>query len=243
MDRNLSPLFTWRSVLQSPEAGLPSTARHVGLGLSLHMSEKGDSCFPGIRLLAEECGLAKSTISQAVKELEAGGFLRVKRGGGRGKRTEYSAVIPVWFTELSSRELSSSETVSENGPSDDQETVHLTTLNGPSPRTEDVMEGVIGGREAKGAVAPVETSVENSVPAILPTETEKYLVEKLHQRGEDWQRVTLPAVADFNRRWGPEITTTALQRMAEETDTEIRTSAWGLLEAACEDIAEKAELG
>lgn len=94
-DSRLSPLFTWRSLIV--DSDLHPTTRHVALTLSMHMSERGGSCFPSIATLARETGLHGRTISDKLSELEARGFLarRVERKGeGRGTRIFYSATDP-----------------------------------------------------------------------------------------------------------------------------------------------------
>ena len=98
----LKPLYTWRSAIT--ESNLSHTTKHIALTLSLHMSERGDSCFPGRKLLAAETGLDLRTIDRHLKILAAIdengvedlelAWLRVKRGIGRGKTNEYFAVVP-----------------------------------------------------------------------------------------------------------------------------------------------------
>lgn len=72
-EHRLSALFTWRSAICDSE--LPSTSRHVALTLSLHMSERGDSCFPSVRRLADETGLSRRTVQRHLKELVEAGWL------------------------------------------------------------------------------------------------------------------------------------------------------------------------
>lgn len=96
--RRLSPLFTWRSAIV--ESTLTSTQRHVALTLSLHMNERGGSCFPTHEQLQEETGLGRSTVIAALKALEEAGWLIRRPGGGRrrggnGQATEYSATVPL----------------------------------------------------------------------------------------------------------------------------------------------------
>lgn len=88
----LAPLFTWRSAIA--ETDLHPSARLVALTLSLHMSERGDGCFPSLATLLAETGLARQTVIDAIKSLEAGGLLEVKRGRGRGNPNRYRALIP-----------------------------------------------------------------------------------------------------------------------------------------------------
>lgn len=97
-DRTLSPLFTWRSAIASPECALSSTARLVALTLSLHMNERGASCFPSVATLAKETGLSDRSVQKSIALLEADGWLEVKQGGsprgGRRAANTYRAAFP-----------------------------------------------------------------------------------------------------------------------------------------------------
>ena len=112
--RELSALFTWRSAVVESE--LASSRRLVALVLSLHMSERGDSCFPAVRTIAAETGLSTSTVGPAIEELVEAGFLTVERGnrgrGGRGKVNRYRATFP-------ETRPPSSETTDGDDPGDD----------------------------------------------------------------------------------------------------------------------------
>lgn len=101
----LSPLFSWRSAIASAsgpedhrggdgEAVRGSTQRHVALTLSIHMSERGDSCFPGIARIARESSLSDRSVQRALRALEEGGWIAVDRGEGRDGTNLYSALIP-----------------------------------------------------------------------------------------------------------------------------------------------------
>ena len=95
-DRMLSPLFTWRSAVASKESKLTATQRHVALTLSLHMSERGDSCFPSMPTLADETGLGLSTVRKATGHMHEAGWLVRKVRRGRQSNL-YTAVIPDWY--------------------------------------------------------------------------------------------------------------------------------------------------
>ena len=96
MSAQLSPLFTWRSAIA--DSGLPPTQRLVALSLSLHMNERGGSCFPSVATLVDETGLCERTVQGCRRALERKGWLRVSEGGGRGKTNIYEAVIPATET-------------------------------------------------------------------------------------------------------------------------------------------------
>lgn len=107
-ERLLSPLFTWRSAVASRESGLSPTQRHVALTLSLHMSEKGDSCFPSMARLVDETGLGLSTIREAMRRLAEQGWLEREVSHERGRTNRYRALVPDAYRQ----ELAVSDTAS-----------------------------------------------------------------------------------------------------------------------------------
>lgn len=90
----LSPLFTWRSAIADKSSGLPPTSRLVSLTLSLHMNERGGSCWPSVATLADETGLDERTVRRVLGDLREQGWLSVTLGGGRGHSNRYTATIP-----------------------------------------------------------------------------------------------------------------------------------------------------
>ncbi len=80
MSGSLSPLFTWRSAVV--ESDLPPTSKLVALALSLHMNERGGSCFPSQATLGRETSLHPRTVREHLAELEQAGWIeRTKRAG------------------------------------------------------------------------------------------------------------------------------------------------------------------
>lgn len=94
----LRPLFDWRSAVASPFGPGAPTTRHVLLTLSLHMSPRGDSCFPSIELLVEESGLSRRAIIEHLKLAESAGWIakqeRPEKNGQGWRRLEYFPMIP-----------------------------------------------------------------------------------------------------------------------------------------------------
>jgi hypothetical protein len=91
--RSITQRYSWRGAIASRESGLSPTRRLVALALSLHMSEKGDSCFPSVPTLAGETGLSERSVYRAVADLVEGGWLA--RDSSRGRQSNrYFAVIP-----------------------------------------------------------------------------------------------------------------------------------------------------
>jgi len=63
--------------------------------LASYMSATGGSCYPGIKTLAAELLSKPQTVAKHIRLLEAGGYVEVHQGGGRGHRTEYYARLPI----------------------------------------------------------------------------------------------------------------------------------------------------
>lgn len=95
MSGGLSPLFSWRSEIV--DGDLPSTTRLVALTLSLHMNERGGSCFPSHATLARETALNVDTVRDHLRRLVETGWLTkdVERSSARyGTRVYYTATVP-----------------------------------------------------------------------------------------------------------------------------------------------------
>lgn len=93
----LRPLFDWRSAVASKFGPEKPTTRFVLLTLALHMSPKGDSCWPSIDLLAEESGLSRRAVIEHLQLAEQNGWIakrdRSTRSGQGWRRVEYFCTI------------------------------------------------------------------------------------------------------------------------------------------------------
>lgn len=90
----LSPLFSWRGAIC--ESDLHSTTRLVALVLSLHMSERGDSCFPSQARLAHETGLQPRAVRKHLALLRSERWLNVRyEHRSKGTKAFYSATVPL----------------------------------------------------------------------------------------------------------------------------------------------------
>lgn len=85
---------------------LTTADRHVGLTLSIHMDLDGGSCYPSIRLLAQECRRNAHTITAAIGHLEQLGYLEVERAKKTGRHgwspdvNNYTAQLPIQATAV-----------------------------------------------------------------------------------------------------------------------------------------------
>jgi Helix-turn-helix domain len=68
--------------------------------LASHMGPTGGNCFPGINTLAGELLSKPQTVAKHIRLLEAGGYLEIHKGGGRGRRTEYYARLPLGIDQV-----------------------------------------------------------------------------------------------------------------------------------------------
>jgi hypothetical protein len=87
-------LGEWQNALKDPEAPLNRRERHCGLTLATFMGWHELQCWPSVELLARTTGCAQSTVRLALTGLEAKGYLRRRRGFGRGNSTRYYACLP-----------------------------------------------------------------------------------------------------------------------------------------------------
>lgn len=146
----VKPLFSWRGSIC--ESDLPADTRHVALVLSMHMSERADSAFPSYETLAADTGRSKSTVSKALKELKALGWLTiVTTQGGRGRVNHYQGTVPQQYRlPDANHPPSGTETKSE--------TVPEAPINGTAVVPEDVLPR---GRKA----FPITNVIGSTPPA------------------------------------------------------------------------------
>lgn len=98
----IAPINDWRSAIC--DSGLPPSARHVALTLSLHLKTRGQTAFPGADCLAYETGLTSRTVRSQLALLVDAGYLQLlQRGGLKGKRKManlYRASVPQSVLDL-----------------------------------------------------------------------------------------------------------------------------------------------
>jgi len=127
-ERDFKPLFTWRSAVC--DSNLPATCRHVLLTVSLHMNERGGSCFPSIDRIAAETGLNRATVIRQVQHARDNGWLLVGQSRGRASNT-YTAAIPP--ADQPSRKT----TVAENDSRTEQQSQTTTVAQDAANRRSD----------------------------------------------------------------------------------------------------------
>lgn len=111
-------VVTWRGAIALSD--LPRTSRAVAWALANYMNERGESAFPSVVRLCGDVGsesgggpASKSTVIAALRLLEKEGWLEsVRRGGGRGNRSEWQARIPERVQQLHRNEVLEDEPAS-----------------------------------------------------------------------------------------------------------------------------------
>ena len=139
-------LYDWRSAVASKFGPESPITRHVLLTLSLYMSPKGDSCFPSVRLLAEETALARTTVMKHLEIAFQVGWIvkieRPQRNGHGWRRMEYIANVPKDLEAKIKASLDEGGPPDgpaseggpfdeEGGPSDSENVVHQADLKYP----------------------------------------------------------------------------------------------------------------
>jgi hypothetical protein len=91
-ERQASAVFEWRKLIVRSELG--ASAKLVALVLSTHMDADGGSCFPSLATLSRETSRARSTVCQALDDLDHAGLIERVRGGP-GRSTRYRATSSI----------------------------------------------------------------------------------------------------------------------------------------------------
>lgn len=160
---SLSPLFTWRSLVSSDRGPDASTTRHVLLALSLHMNEKGGSCFPSTRTLSNETGLSRRTVEKHLRKAEGEGWLRRDAHGfsGQGwKRYEYAAKVPQDLRSVVSSQVYNPIDVPPEKPKGGEARSPRSNAQKPKGGESDAKGGESNDNKV-GKEVPTRTSIED----------------------------------------------------------------------------------
>lgn len=223
----LSPLFTWRTAIASPHGPASATRRHVLLTLSLHMNERGGSCFPTTARLAAETKLSERAVEEHLRVAEEEGWIerRDLEVRGRGwRRVAYKATVPVvarsqiqkeWESEQESETGREGSKPGRHGPeprSGRSREVRNLTTRGPEPRS---------GKDVKEDVTSTSVELPLDLPAAMkkpgedpgPENSGKSERSKPRRRmREDWR----PSAGD--RAWALATHDLAETELAAATD-------------------------
>ena len=86
--------------------GLSPTTRLVALAASTWMDYDGQGARPGVDAICEATDLARRSVYRSLSELEAAGWIRREGGGGRGRASTFSPLIPAWADAIVEQVLS-----------------------------------------------------------------------------------------------------------------------------------------
>jgi DNA-binding transcriptional MocR family regulator len=111
-------------------ASLTHAEYRVLVTLLTYASKDGSNAHPGYRRLAEECRMSNGTVSKAVKQLKAAGWLWETSRGTKGERGRIAAVFelripthlsPKKFPEGNAKQFPDSRTSSQYKPPDSED--------------------------------------------------------------------------------------------------------------------------
>lgn len=91
-----SRIVEWRRAVLASNVSF--AAKAVGLVLHEHMTWRGPgaggNCWPSLETIGREAGASPKTVKRALRQLDDGGYITRRRGGGRGRPTSYVATLP-----------------------------------------------------------------------------------------------------------------------------------------------------
>ena len=136
----------WRDAFSVSD--LSPTARAVCCALATFMDSRTGECWPSVETLATVLRRNRRTVQRALREIEDAGWVNVKRGGGKGKATTYTAArVPPYVPD-----------VPVKGRQSEHETAAGRAVKGGAgaARSYEVTEG--GRGRLSGAAPSVKTS-------------------------------------------------------------------------------------
>lgn len=217
----IQPLLTWRSAMC--DSGLKPVTRHVALTLSLYMSERGDSAYPGAKRLAHDTGLTERSVRDHLACLVGAGWLQlVEKGGIKGDKRHanvYAVRVPDGGTSFT-REPPSPVNVDaptpepdDAAPRNDVHPISSLQLSKNSPS-----RGVVD--DALGLL------VERDVERGKPKNPRAYAVVCRRNREDDGTLGVLINLAGANPEWTATELADACDGMTPCETAKPRTDAW-----------------
>lgn len=94
-----SKAWSWGRAVNSGPSPFSAIQKHVLKTIEQYMSPAGDSCFPAMETLAEDCSHSVSSVRDAIKVASEWGWLDREIRRGRGRTNRYLAVIPEYFDQ------------------------------------------------------------------------------------------------------------------------------------------------
>lgn len=220
------------------ELDLPLTKKAILLSLADHANDEGAHVYPSVALTAAKCSVAERTVQTALRELREEGILvEVRKGGGRGKTTEYR--IDLKGAADSPFFVQRAQEADEKGASDDRNPAGAAPEPSVEPPTSESktapssrVEQLVNRASKHLAPSPDET---NRRPQW--TATEEGLIANLREMDPAWDRLTWGAMNRLVNLYGHVALTFALQDAWEDRFTPASPYAW--TEARCKAIAER----
>lgn len=72
------------------DRSIPHPSLRVAVALCGYLGREGDSVYPGIDNLAADCALHRATVVRMLEALRRAGHIEKRKGGGRGRATEWT---------------------------------------------------------------------------------------------------------------------------------------------------------
>jgi hypothetical protein len=86
-------LICWREAIRDSDS-LSANAKLIAYTISGYMHVDGAGAYPSLDTIAARAPKSRKRVIAAINELEAAGYLRVERGGGRRHPNRYLACFP-----------------------------------------------------------------------------------------------------------------------------------------------------
>src|SRR5439155_24506385 len=156
-----TPRFRWQLGLRDAR-NLSKAAKLVGHTLALHMDANGESCYPGVRLVAEETAQTTDTVCGAIDELLQARFLRVAVAASGRRPCKYAArldCVPPIRTQ-GGFSVPSSRTQTGDVASDSDDVASESAERASEKTAQRVLEGIQEGVPAPTSARADDAAVE-----------------------------------------------------------------------------------
>lgn len=196
------------------ELDLPSTAKVVLLCLADHANDEGAHVYPSVGLTAAKCSLSERAVQNALRDLREDGILvEVRKGGGRGRTTEYRIDLngvadAPFFVERVNEQIEKGERRSPKGEPAAPEPSEPPSSEPFASRTIEDLKS-----RASSALADPDDPERERAPQW--NAVEEACVRNLQEFDPIWNSLTWGGLKKLANEFGHEVVTYALQRTWE----------------------------
>lgn len=221
--RFLMPLFTWRSAIASANGPKSPTTRLVLLTLGLHMSERGESCYPSTKTLSEETGLSEKAVITHLQIAEETGWIRKGQHGFSNQKWKRHEYFPTFPNGTEGRSAPLEEKGTERGSAPSEKARNVVPKGTERRSVEYFSEYSSTTTQQNARVIPAEV-VEQLNTSNLPEIPEQpnrhsHFCNFFMRKGYPMDRVVTPKFIKIFRDWcGRGITLTMLRDACESAE-------------------------